>query len=169
MTTANPIRLFPETLLASFRAAKRIITQNVDGLHRQAGSRNVIELHGNIQRTKCFDENIVVETWEQTGAIPPRCPRCAGLLRPDVVWFGEMLPESDLRAALEATQNCNVFLCVGTSTVVEPAASLPFMALRHGATVIEINPQDTPLTAHTGYKAGEILPALVAAQTSENR
>ncbi|MBI2313411.1 MAG: NAD-dependent deacylase [Betaproteobacteria bacterium] len=144
-----------------------LITQNVDGLHREAGSRRVLELHGNIRRTKCFDENLVVESWPDTGEVPPRCPRCGGLLRPDVVWFGEMLPEADLTAAVEAAENCEVFLCVGTSAVVEPAASLPFYALRAGATVVEVNPGKTPLTGRASYSlrgaAGELLPALVAA------
>jgi len=73
-----------------------LITQNVDGLHQRAGSRNVVELHGNINRTKCFDEEVVIESWAETGDAPPRCPRCGGLLRPDVVWFGEALPRQAL-------------------------------------------------------------------------
>jgi NAD-dependent deacetylase len=76
-----------------------LITQNVDGLHQRAGSQRVIELHGNINRTKCFEEDQVVEKWEETGEVPPRCPRCGGKLRPDVVWFGEMLPPEAMAAA----------------------------------------------------------------------
>jgi NAD-dependent deacetylase len=144
-----------------------LITQNVDGLHRQAGSRQVIELHGNVQRTRCFDKGCVVETWAETGEVPPRCPHCGGRLRPDVVWFGEGLPPEEIQAALEAAQTCEVFFSIGTSGVVQPAASLPFLAGRSGALVIEINPEATPLTPHASYvlpgPAGIILPELVQA------
>lgn len=148
-----------------------LITQNVDGLHREAGNRKVLELHGNIRRTKCFDENRVVESWPDTGEAPPRCPECGGFLRPDVVWFGEMLPEAELAAAVESAESCEVFLCVGTSAVVEPAASLPFTALRAGAVVIEVNPTETPLTPRASFSlrgaAGKVLPALLAATWPE--
>ncbi len=147
-----------------------LVTQNVDGLHRRAGSRNVIELHGNITRTKCFREDVVVETWADTGEVPPRCPRCGGLLRPDVVWFGESLPAEPadaLEAAIEASRSCAVFFSMGTSSVVEPAASLPYEALRRGAVVVEINPAETPLTPRATFvlrgPAGEVLPKLVRA------
>lgn len=144
-----------------------LVTQNVDDLHQQAGSRNVVELHGNIQRTKCFEEGRLVESWKETGEIPPRCPHCGGRLRPDVVWFGEMLPEASLNAAFQAAQQCEVFFCVGTSTVVEPAASLPFMALNRKAVVVEVNPVVTPLTPHATYvlrgQAGKVLPKLIKA------
>lgn len=147
-----------------------LITQNVDGLHRQAGSQNVIELHGNIQRTKCFDEGIIIETWPDTTDIPPRCPSCGGMLRPDVVWFGELLPEAALQAAVEASQSCQIFFSIGTSGIVQPAASLPYLALRTGAVVVEINPEETPLTNHATYfinsPAGSVLPSL-ARQTWE--
>lgn len=143
-----------------------LITQNVDGLHQLAGNRNVIELHGNITRTKCFTENTVVSSWENTGAVPPKCPRCGGLLRPDVVWFEEPLPEVEMQQAIDASDTCDVFLSVGTSTVVYPAASLPPRALRSGATVVEINPQPTPFTDQATYvlpgAAGEILPRLLS-------
>ena len=144
-----------------------LITQNVDGLHHAASSRNVLELHGNIQRTRCFDRSHRVETWEDTGAVPPRCPACGSLLRPDVVWFGERLPESALAQALSATTGCDVFLCVGTSAVVEPAASMPFAALQSGAVVVEINPQPTPVSSRAHHvlnaPAGLALPKLVQA------
>jgi NAD-dependent deacetylase len=144
-----------------------LITQNVDGLHRQAGSRNVFELHGNIHRNKCFEGGHAVERWENDGAVPPRCPHCGGRARPAVVWFGEMLPEAELQQAIAETQHCDLFLCVGTSTVVEPAASLPFAAIEHGATVVEINARPTPLTRCATHvlngPAGVILPQLVAA------
>lgn len=144
-----------------------LITQNVDGLHQRAGSESVIELHGNIHRAKCVREDTVVETWKNDGQIPPRCPRCGDYLRPDVVWFGEAMPYSEWRAASEAAWRCDLFLCLGTSALVQPAASLPFRALERGAVVIEVNPDDTPLTPHVTHalrgKAGEVLPELVDA------
>jgi NAD-dependent deacetylase len=142
-----------------------LITQNVDGLHQRAGSRNVIELHGNIARTKCFEEDVVVEHWNETGDVPPRCPRCGGLLRPDVVWFNEPLPEDAMDRALAASRQCEVFLAVGTSSQVYPAASLPLEALDGGAMVIEINPDETPLSRRATHvlrgPAGVVLPELV--------
>ena len=141
-----------------------LVTQNVDGLHQQAGSRNVIELHGNIRRVKCFDQHHAASEW-QDDRIPPHCPQCDSLLRPDVVWFGESLPEEALASALRAARSCDVFLSVGTSTVVEPAASLPFIARQAGATVIEVNTDDTPLSnvAQISLRgtAGEMLPPLL--------
>jgi len=132
-----------------------LITQNVDGLHQLAGSRSVVELHGSIWRMRCTQE--CQTPWEDrtvplsmAGGALPRCPNCGSLARPDVVWFGESLPGEALTAALAAAQRCQVMLVVGTSAVVQPAASLPLVALRRGAYVVEINPQPTPLsdTAH---------------------
>ncbi len=144
-----------------------LITQNVDNLHQRAGSREVIELHGNLGRVKCFADEQIVDAWNDGGELPPRCPRCGGLLRPDVVWFGEVLPGEALRAALSAAESCDVFLSVGTSGLVEPAASLPVAALQRGAVVVEVNPRPTPLTAHVPFAlrgpAGQVLPALLAA------
>ena len=143
-----------------------LITQNVDGLHRRAGSRQVLELHGNLFHVKCFDEDRPVENWPASEEIPPRCPRCGALLRPDVVWFGEMLPASVLRAAEQATANAEAFFSIGTSALVYPAAELPFAALRAGATVVEINPQPTPLSPHVTFSlngpSGAVLPELMA-------
>lgn len=145
----------------------QLVTQNVDGLHQRAGSRNVAELHGNITRTKCFEEGTVVESWPETIEVPPRCPRCGGWLRPDVVWFGEMLPEEELTRALNASRCCEVLFSVGTSALVHPAASLPLEALDAGAWVVEINPQRTPLSPRVDYflegASGAILPALLKA------
>lgn len=144
-----------------------LITQNVDGLHQHAGSANVIELHGNITRTKCFDCGALAETWAEDDSVPPKCPACGGLLRPDVVWFHETLPRAALIAATEAAQTCDVFFSIGTSGIVEPAASLSFEALRGGAVAVEVNPNETPLTAHATYAlhgpAGTVLPALLRA------
>ncbi len=144
-----------------------LITQNVDGLHRQAGSRWVIELHGNIMRSKCSREGVIVEPRKEDPEVPPTCPRCDALLRPDVVWFGEMLPQEALEEAFKVAQSCDLFFSVGTSSLVQPAASLPFEALRGGVSVVEVNPDETPLTRHVEYalrgRAGEVLPALVRA------
>ena len=144
-----------------------LITQNVDGLHQKAGSPSVIELHGNLQRTKCFTEDQVVEHWAESEDIPPRCPRCGGLLRPDVVWFNETLPPGALQAAINAAESCDLFFSIGTSGLVEPAASLPLIALQRGKPVIEVNPDTTPLTARADYvlhgPSGVILPELLAA------
>ncbi len=148
-----------------------LVTQNVDGLHRRAGSRNVIELHGNITRTKCLDEDVVVEQWPETGETPPRCPRCGGWLRPDVVWFGEMLPPGAFEAAEQASRTCDLFFSIGTSAVVYPAAGLPLAALDAGVAVVEINPNPTPLTVRATYAlpgpSGVVLPALVRAVWGE--
>jgi NAD-dependent deacetylase len=142
-----------------------LITQNVDGLHQVAQSRNVIELHGNIRRVICFDKHHPATTWDAEQS-PPRCAQCDSMLRPDVVWFGEMLPPDALENAMRAAGESDVFLCIGTSTVVEPAASLPFIAMQSGATVIEANPQPTPLTSQAQIllrgAAGDVLPKLVA-------
>jgi NAD-dependent deacetylase len=148
-----------------------LATQNIDGLHQRAGSRNVVELHGNITRTKCFDENILVDSWPDTGEVPPRCPRCGGMLRPDVVWFNEMLPLGAFENALAAAQQCQVFFSVGTSAVVHPAASLPLEALEAGAIVVEVNPHETPLTGRVTHflqgPSGRVLPALLRAAWPE--
>jgi NAD-dependent deacetylase len=142
-----------------------LITQNVDGLHQRAGSRNVIELHGNIARVKCSREGTLVERWEQRGEEVPRCPSCGALLRPDVVWFEELLPADALAAAQDAARRCSVLLVVGTSAEVYPAAALPADASAAGAIVVEINPNPTPLSLSADYlfsgAAGVVLPALL--------
>ena len=142
-----------------------LVTQNIDGFHWSAGSRDMVELHGNIARTKCFDEGVPVDSWEDTGEVPPRCPHCGGDLRPDVVWFGEGIPAHALEKALGAARECDVFLCVGTSAMVEPAASLPLIAKRNRARVAEINLEPTALSMIADWsirgKAGEVLPELV--------
>jgi len=144
-----------------------LITQNVDGLHQRAGSRNPIELHGNITRVKCSREGAIVRHWDARPDAVPHCANCGALLRPDVVWFEEMLPEQALAAADDAARRCNVLLVVGTSAEVYPAAALPALAQRSGAIIVEINPNATPLSATAGYvlrgAAGVVLPALLAA------
>jgi NAD-dependent deacetylase len=142
-----------------------LVTQNVDSLHQRAGSQSVIEVHGNIMRSKCSDEGVPVEPREDDPEVPPSCPSCGALSRPDVVWFGESLPAEALEGAFDAARGCDLFFSIGTSGVVQPAASLALEALRHGAVVVEVNPNGTPLTRHAEYslrgRAGEVLPALV--------
>jgi NAD-dependent deacetylase len=142
-----------------------LITQNVDGLHRRAGSRKLVELHGNIGRVKCSREGTVVEDWDLVGDQVPHCASCGALLRPDVVWFEEMLPPDALAAAEAMARRCDLMLVVGTSAEVYPAAGLPSIAKASGAIVIEINPNATALSPTADYAlrgpAGRVLPALV--------
>jgi NAD-dependent deacetylase len=145
-----------------------LATQNVDGLHARAGSRKLVELHGNIARVRCSNEpDRVVETWENTGDEPPRCPACGAYLRPDVVWFEESLPAHALAAAEDAARACDVLLVAGTAGEVYPAAALPQYAKAAGALVVEVNPAPTPLTALADHvlraPSGVALPALVRA------
>jgi NAD-dependent deacetylase len=145
-----------------------LITQNVDGLHQRAGSSRPIELHGNITRARCSREDTVVDRWDEAADSPPRCLACGAFLRPDVVWFGEMLPLEALRAAETAARHCDVFLSVGTSNLVEPAASLPWAAAAAGAEVAVLNVSMDGQRRGLGIEhlvgpAGELLPALVQA------
>ena len=139
-----------------------LVTQNVDGLHARAGSKRMVELHGNIHRFRCFENDCPSDNFDLENS---RCRSCGGNLRPDVVWFGEMLPTDALETAVTAAANCDVFFSIGTSSVVYPAADLWRSAKTHNAIVIEINKDPTPLTPLADYsylgKAGEILPALV--------
>lgn len=150
-----------ERLFSSFA----VITQNIDNLHRRAGSTAVFELHGNIERNYCMKcgKNFAHES-VLSGEGIPYCD-CGGLIRPDVVWFGEMLPEDEWTGAMRACHTADVLLTIGTSGVVFPAASLPFEAKRSGAFVVEINPEPTPLTDIADEflrgKSGEILPSLI--------
>lgn len=144
-----------------------LITQNVDGLHQQAGSKNVLELHGNIMRNRCTVCGAVSpDTSSGSSKGLPTCP-CGGLLRPDVVWFGESLPADSLHLAFKASKKCDVFLCIGTSAEVQPAASLPIIAKESGAWVVEINTETTAVTSHVDESfnkpAGQMLPGLVKA------
>jgi NAD-dependent deacetylase len=144
-----------------------LITQNVDGLHRFAGSKNVLELHGNIQKVRCADCETFAETWGDDSESVPICEKCGGLLRPDVVWFGESLPRTELESAVLAARACQVFFSIGTSGLVQPAASLAHAARNNGAVVVEVNAEPTPLTPKVDFalhgKSGEILPRLVRA------
>lgn len=144
-----------------------LITQNVDGLHERAGSRGVIELHGNLMRYVCSAHRHTVSIDVPAAGMPPRCQECGSLVRPDVVWFGEALPAAALAEAFAAAASCDVFLSIGTSGVVQPAASLPVDARGHGALTVEINPDETPLSRRVDLvlrgPAGQVLPALARA------
>jgi NAD-dependent deacetylase len=140
-----------------------LVTQAIDGLHWRAGTRDLVELHGNLARFKCFEEGMLVESWEDTGEMPPRCPKCGSYLRPDVVFFGEGLPEERIRRARVAA-DCELFLCIGIESMVEPAASLPLIAKRHGAFVLEVGRTPTFYTEFADHalrgNANEIVPEL---------
>jgi NAD-dependent deacetylase len=127
-----------------------VITQNIDGMHTLAGSKNVVELHGNIWRVRCTECGITYYNYDvPLKEIPPRCKRCGGLLRPDVVWFGE--PVYNVDKAYKLSESCDVMLVVGTSAQVYPAAYLPRLAWSHGAKIVEINPQETPITRYADF------------------
>jgi NAD-dependent protein deacetylase/lipoamidase len=151
-----------------------LITQNVDGLHRTAGSRRVLEVHGSLYRTRCTAcDRIEDRGLEPLGELP-HCPHCSAMLRPDIVWFHEPLPEDVWQEAVEAVAGCDVLLVVGTSAVVYPAASLIPLAkhrskwddARAGAAVVEVNLARTDASdlVDVGLygKSGEILPKVVA-------
>jgi len=145
-----------------------LVTQNVDDLHQRAGSRDVVSLHGSLMRARCSAGCAgTIEPTEAQAAEPPRCDKCGALMRPDVVWFGEPLPMQQYEQARNAAVACDVFISVGTSNVVEPAASLPWVAAAHGATVIVVNPtmegqRRGPSVLAVEGPAGVLLPRLVA-------
>jgi NAD-dependent deacetylase len=149
-----------------------LLTQNVDRLHQKAGSRNVVELHGSIIQWRCTSCDTKVTLGPDPLTIFPQRTRCCpedsqAILRPDVVWFGESLPFEALTAADEALATCDLFLSIGTSSVVHPAASFIEVAAANSARTVEINPEPTPITRRVDYslrgKSGEILPLIVAA------
>ena len=144
-----------------------LFTQNIDGLHQRAGSKTVYELHGNIWRVQCLKEKKTYESLEiPFGEIPPRC-ECGSMVRPDVVWFGEALPQEILSSAWQIASNCDFFFLIGSSATVEPAASLAWLARDRGAVVVEINEEITPATEIANEcflgKSGTLLPQLVDA------
>lgn len=148
-----------------------LITQNVDDLHERAGSQDVLHLHGSIMRFRCFaachGTQIYIDPTEVDfdAEEPPACPHCGAWVRPDVVWFTEQLPRDTLHAASAAAQECDLMLVVGTSGLVIPAADLPAAAKLYGATVIEVNPDETPISRQASLSlrgpSGEILPRLL--------
>ncbi len=143
-----------------------LITQNVDGLHQKAGSKRVLEVHGNIWKLKCtsctyeeFNYDVPLKV------IPPRCPECGNLLRPGVVWFGESLPFDVLDEVERWLRMCDLMLVIGTSGVVQPAASFAFVAKHNDAVIVEVNIERTPISEIADFfflgKAGEILPLII--------
>jgi NAD-dependent deacetylase len=143
----------------------QLVTQNVDNLHREAGNKKIVELHGNLFRIKCENCNQIYTDPISENSQIPICKSCNGSLRPDIVLFGENLEEKNLRAAQEAAAGCEIFFSIGTSALVEPAASLPFLAKGNGSYVVEINPEETPLSQHADEclrgKTEKLLPALI--------
>ena len=145
-----------------------LITQNVDNLHFRAGNRNVIELHGNITRSYCLDCRRTVQDedpFEPSEDDPATCTACNGLLRPDVVWFGEILPADALEKAFQAACRADVFLSIGTSSVVYPAADIPVESGDYGAYVAEINIEASAIADRIDETvlgaSGTVLPHLV--------
>jgi NAD-dependent deacetylase len=156
--------------LAEFETGREgrftLVTQNVDGLHDRAGSRNVLKVHGDIWDVRCLDcRRTVKDERAPLPELPPRCD-CGGMLRPGVVWFGEALPVDVFEAAQIAVEQCDVLLVAGTSAVVYPAAGLVPLARAAGARVIEVNLEETPMSGTVGLalrgKSGEILPQILS-------
>lgn len=145
-----------------------VITQNVDGLHQAAGSRRVVELHGSLKHARCMACGALRDLREVVAAFSgsaPRCARCGGLLKPDVVFFGEPLPREAVEEALMLAEMAQVFMAVGTSLYVAPANQLPLVAKRRGARLVIVNAEETALDHYADYiirgRAEEVLPALV--------
>jgi NAD-dependent deacetylase len=154
-----------ERRLESRAGRFHLITQNVDGLHRAAGSRHVTEIHGNIWRVCCTGCGILSDNHEVPIQFPPMCHQCRAILRPHIVWFGEALAEEDLRTSYEALESCEILLIIGTSGLVYPAASFAPVAKAAGAYVVELNLETTPATEVVDCsfqgRAKDLVPALV--------
>ena len=165
---ARPSRAH-EALAAMEEASEEfvLLTQNIDGFHRDAGSRNIVELHGNIWEVKSLADGSIRENRQVPIDPLPLKDGSGALLRPNVVWFGESLDPSILEAAFRVSSECHFMIVAGTSAVVQPAAHLPLLAKRNGAYVLEVNPEPTPISEWVDEtllgKAGEILPALAEA------
>lgn len=145
----NPAHLAVSTL-EEMGLVRSIITQNVDGLHQKAGSINVIEFHGSTSRVVCLDCSAVYPLADvDLELIPPPCFNCGGLLKPDAVFFGETIPPAALHRAHVESRQCAIMLIIGTSGMVEPAASLPALARSSGALIVEVNPEPSWLTGNT--------------------
>ena len=142
-----------------------LITQNVDGLHRASGSHKLVEIHGCIWQTRCVKCNAIEQDNELDYRNIGPCIRCGGRKRPNVVWFGEPIPPMSLNSAFSAAESCDLMIVAGTSGIVQPVASLPFMAKKAGAYIIEINVDTTPISAVADIflkgKSGEVLPGLI--------
>lgn len=143
-----------------------VVTQNIDNLHRRAGSNHIYELHGNIERNYCIECRTFYDTPEvKSSEKTPRCEKCGGLIRPDVVWFGENLPQGVFAAAEKEAEACDICFVVGTSALVYPAAYIPITAKNGKAFVVEINIKTTEISGAVDYaiqgKSGEILPLIL--------
>ena len=142
-----------------------LITQTIDGLHWHAGSRDLIELNGCLRRSRCYEAGHVISEWEDVGEVPPRCPHCGSILRPDVVMFGEGLPQWELRRAQKAVEQCDIFLCAGSVGAIQPVAGFPLIAKRVGALVLAIATEDSIYTLMADHviaaTPGQVLPELV--------
>ncbi len=154
------------TEMESLSDSFSLITQNVDNLHRIAGTQDILEIHGNIQRNKCVDCNQPCDPDIEINPDKiPKCKACGGKIRPDVVWFGELLNPQIIDRAFRLAEEADIFFAVGTSAIVHPAASLPPLAKRNGATLVEINMEETPISFMADFqvreKSGEFLPLLV--------
>jgi NAD-dependent deacetylase len=142
-----------------------VVTQNVDNLHKRAGSNNILEVHGNIERNFCMDCKTFygLEDFMETNE-PPKCEKCGGMIRPDVVWFGEMLPQDVFAEAERKAREADICFIVGTSALVYPAAYIPISAKEAGATLVEIDIEPTNISNQVDYsiygKSGEVLPKI---------
>ena len=141
-----------------------VLTQNIDGLHQRAGSKNVLELHGSIIRIKCTVCDFQDEIVSNFSQLPPKC-KCGNILRPDVVWFGESLPQDVWSQAITESNSCDIMIIAGTSLVVSPANTLPIYAKQNGALLIEVNPEHTVMSDEMDISirdsSANILPKLV--------
>lgn len=153
----------------------KVVTQNVDNLHGRAGSKTIYELHGNIERNYCIDCKHMFNPGEDINISNkvPRCKKCGGLVRPDVVWFGEMLPQETFMDAEKAAEECDICIVAGTSAVVYPAAYIPLATKQMGGYVLEVNIERTEFSRHADYsiygKTGEILPQILEAVVNLKR
>ena len=157
---------------------KAIITQNVDDLHERAGSKNVIHLHGRLRDVICSncsyktEAEKILEKFGMDRVELPICPECGSLLRPGVVWFGENLPPAELNKAFSEAEKSDLILVIGTSAVVQPAASIPLLTKRRGGKIVEINPDPTPLTSIADIsvrgRSGEVLSSVLSALELKN-
>jgi len=151
--------------LAELKPELTLITQNVDNLHQRAGSRNVLQLHGSLFEGRTLYGEEIIDLAEPLEALPPKHPVSGEMLRPAIVWFGEYLPERVLDDSMRAAEECDLFLVIGTSALVQPAASIPMVAKHHGAVLVDINPEPSAITDAADYflsgPSGKVLPALI--------